>query len=96
MRNKAEEQLAQLRGRRVVGDRRAVHRRLHLGEHLAQPAAALAAVGEKPYSGRPIYMGGSAHAFERGWRSIYKVLAGEALAGRSLGHPATREYTYGA
>src|SRR5262245_22459245 len=45
----------------------------------ANRTAALAAVGEKTYRIWRIYMAGSAHAFERGWMSIYQVLAGKAL-----------------
>jgi cyclopropane-fatty-acyl-phospholipid synthase len=42
-----------------------------------------------------IYMAGSAHAFERGWMSIYQVLAGKPLPDGRLGVPTTREYMYG-
>jgi cyclopropane-fatty-acyl-phospholipid synthase len=68
----------------------------HWVENLeAQREAALAAVGEQLYRVWRIYMAGSAHAFERGWMSIYQVLAGKALADGRLGTPATREYIYG-
>jgi cyclopropane-fatty-acyl-phospholipid synthase len=58
--------------------------------------AALALVGEKMYRIWRIYMAGSAHAFERGWMSIYQVLAGKPLPDGRLGAPTTREYIYGA
>jgi len=56
--------------------------------------AALRMVGEKTYRIWRIYMAGSAHAFERGWMSIYQVLAGKPLANGKLGVPATREHIY--
>ena len=56
--------------------------------------AALASVGEKAYRIWRIYMAGSAHAFERGWMSIYQVLAGKPLTNGRLGLPSTREYIY--
>ena len=56
--------------------------------------AALASVGEKAYRIWRIYMAGSAHAFERGWMSIFQVLAGKPLADGRLSTPATREYIY--
>jgi cyclopropane-fatty-acyl-phospholipid synthase len=55
---------------------------------------ALASVGEKIYRIWRIYMAGSAHAFERGWMSIYQVLAGKALSGGRLALPATRDHIY--
>jgi cyclopropane-fatty-acyl-phospholipid synthase len=57
-------------------------------------AAAQAAVGEKLYRVWRIYMAGSAHAFERGWLSIYQVLAGRPGANGSFRPPATRDYIY--
>ena len=51
-------------------------------------------VGEKMYRIWRIYMAGSAHAFERGWMSIYQVLAGKPLPNGSLAFPATRDYIY--
>jgi cyclopropane-fatty-acyl-phospholipid synthase len=39
-------------------------------------------------------MAGSAHAFERGWMSIYQILAGKPHADGRLAFPATREYIY--
>jgi cyclopropane-fatty-acyl-phospholipid synthase len=56
--------------------------------------AALESVGEKVYRIWRIYMAGSAHAFERGWMSVYQVLAVRPLADGRLGLPATREYMY--
>ncbi len=56
--------------------------------------AALAAVGEKTYRIWRIYMAGSAHAFERGWMSVYQVLAGKPLANGALALPLTRDYIY--
>jgi cyclopropane-fatty-acyl-phospholipid synthase len=60
----------------------------------ANRESALAAVGEKVYRIWRIYMAGSAHAFERGWMSIYQVLAGRPLSSGRLSVPATREYIY--
>ena len=56
----------------------------------------LATAGEKIYRIWRIYMAGSAHAFERGWMSVYQILAGKPLARGRLGVPATREYIYAA
>ena len=56
--------------------------------------AALAAVGERIFRIWRIYMAGSAHAFERGWMSIYQVLAGRPTEDGRLGVPSTREYLY--
>ena len=55
---------------------------------------ALATVSEKVYRIWRIYMAGSAHAFDRGWMSIYQVLAGKAAPNGRLGVPSTREYMY--
>jgi cyclopropane-fatty-acyl-phospholipid synthase len=60
----------------------------------ANAKQALACVGEKNYRIWRIYMAGSAHAFERGWMSIYQVLAGKALDNGRLSVPGTREYMY--
>ena len=51
-------------------------------------------VGEERFRVWRIYLAGSAHAFDRGWLSIYQLLAGKPLADGSLPHPATREYMY--
>jgi cyclopropane-fatty-acyl-phospholipid synthase len=56
--------------------------------------AALAAVGEKLYRIWRIYMAGSALGFERGWMSVYQVLAGKPLPGGALEVPETRDYIY--
>lgn len=60
----------------------------------ANREAALSAAGEKAYRIWRIYMAGSAHAFERGWMSVYQVLAGRAAPDGRLGLPSTREYIY--
>jgi len=60
----------------------------------ANAERALAYVGERNYRVWRIYMAGSAHAFERGWMSIYQVLAGKPLANGRLGVPSTRDYIY--
>jgi cyclopropane-fatty-acyl-phospholipid synthase len=60
----------------------------------AARAAAVAAVGEKTYRIWRIYMAGSAHAFERGWMSIYQVLAGKPHGGGELAVPPTRDDIY--
>lgn len=51
-------------------------------------------VGEKSYRVWRIYMAGSAHAFGRGWLSIFQLLAGKPLAGGALPLPLTRDYIY--
>ena len=60
----------------------------------ANAAAARASVGEKIFRILRIYMAGSAHAFERGWMSVYQVLAGRPVAGGALNVPPTRDYIY--
>jgi cyclopropane-fatty-acyl-phospholipid synthase len=60
----------------------------------ANRAAAVAAVGERIYRIWRIYMAGSALGFERGWMSIYQVLAGRPLPGGALELPQTRDYIY--
>jgi cyclopropane-fatty-acyl-phospholipid synthase len=62
----------------------------------AHRGAAAAIVGEKVYRIWRIYMAGSAHAFERGWMSVYQVLAGKPLPDGRLGAASTREYIYAA
>ncbi len=57
-------------------------------------AAAVATVGEKLYRVWRIYMAGSAHAFERGWLSVYQVLAGKPRADGALELPPTRDHIY--
>ncbi|HEX8012451.1 MAG TPA: cyclopropane-fatty-acyl-phospholipid synthase family protein [Casimicrobiaceae bacterium] len=61
----------------------------------ANAEAARREVGEERYRVWRIYMAGSAHAFDRGWLSIFQLLAGKPLADGRLPHPATREYMYG-
>jgi cyclopropane-fatty-acyl-phospholipid synthase len=51
-------------------------------------------VGEKIYRIWRIYMAGSAHAFERGWLSLYQVLAGKPLENGALDFPIDRSYIY--
>lgn len=65
-----------------------------VGRLESQQDAAIAAVGEKAYRIWRIYMAGSAHAFERGWMSIYQILAGKPFADGRLSTPATREHIY--
>ncbi|HTR56926.1 MAG TPA: class I SAM-dependent methyltransferase [Casimicrobiaceae bacterium] len=52
-------------------------------------------VGEEKYRVWRIYLAGSAHAFDRGWLSIYQLLAGKPFPDGRLPHPPTREYMYG-
>lgn len=56
--------------------------------------AARREVGEEKFRIWRIYLAGSAHAFERGWLSIFQVLAGKPLSDGRLPHPSTREYMY--
>jgi cyclopropane-fatty-acyl-phospholipid synthase len=51
-------------------------------------------VGEKRYRVWRIYMGGSAHAFDRGWISVYQILGVKPLADGSLPYPLTRAHVY--
>jgi cyclopropane-fatty-acyl-phospholipid synthase len=60
----------------------------------AGAAAARAEVGEEKYRIWRIYMAGSAHAFDRGWLSLWQLLAGKPLADGRLPHPLTRDYMY--
>jgi cyclopropane-fatty-acyl-phospholipid synthase len=50
--------------------------------------------GEERFRVWRIYLAGSAHAFDRGWLSIFQLLAGKPLADGRLPHPPTREYMY--
>jgi cyclopropane-fatty-acyl-phospholipid synthase len=61
----------------------------------AHEAAARAEVGDEKYRIWRIYMAGSAHAFDRGWLSLWQVLAGKARPDGRLPHPLTRDYMYG-
>ncbi len=56
--------------------------------------AVLATVDEKVFRIWHVYMAGSAHGFERGWMSIYQVLAGRPSADGTLAFPLTRDYIY--
>jgi cyclopropane-fatty-acyl-phospholipid synthase len=62
----------------------------------AHAEAARHEVGEERYRVWRIYMAGSAHAFDRGWLSLWQLLAGKPLPGGALPHPLTRDYMYGA
>ena len=55
---------------------------------------ARALVGEKRLRVWLIYMAGSAHAFGRGWMSIYQLLGMKTLAGGVSSHPLTRSHVY--
>ena len=59
-----------------------------------QADAARREVGEEKFRVWRIYLAGSAHAFERGWLSIFQLLAGKPLPDGTLPHPATRDYMY--
>lgn len=50
--------------------------------------------GEKNLRIWLIYMAGSAHAFARGWISLYQLLGGKALEDGTLPYPLTREHMY--
>src|SRR5581483_2917475 len=50
--------------------------------------------GEKNLRVWLIYMAGSAHAFARGWISIYQLLGVKALADGTSAYPLTRERMY--
>ena len=60
----------------------------------ANANAARAEVGEEKYRVWRIYLAGSAHAFERGWLSLWQLLAGKPLPDGRLPHPLTRSYMY--
>jgi cyclopropane-fatty-acyl-phospholipid synthase len=55
---------------------------------------ARALVGEKRLRTWLIYMAGSAHAFGRGWISLYQLLGVKALSGNATIAPLTREHIY--
>ncbi|MGH8801965.1 MAG: class I SAM-dependent methyltransferase, partial [Casimicrobiaceae bacterium] len=61
----------------------------------ANADAARAEVGDERYRIWRIYLAGSAHAFDRGWLSLWQMLAGKPYADGRLPHPLTREYMYG-
>jgi cyclopropane-fatty-acyl-phospholipid synthase len=60
----------------------------------ANADAARDCVGEKLFRIWRIYMAGSAHAFQRGWMSIYQVLAGRPSAAGAMCVPLTRDDIY--
>jgi cyclopropane-fatty-acyl-phospholipid synthase len=62
----------------------------------ANADAARAIAGEQLFRIWRIYMAGSAHAFERGWMSVYQVLAGKPAPGGALEVPFTRDDLYAA
>ncbi|MEO8977207.1 MAG: class I SAM-dependent methyltransferase, partial [Casimicrobiaceae bacterium] len=67
----------------------------HWTERLEAAAdAARREVGEERFRVWRIYMAGSAHAFDRGWLSLWQLLAGKPLPDGSLPLPLTRDYIY--
>ncbi|CAG1008641.1 putative fatty acid methyltransferase [Burkholderiales bacterium] len=67
----------------------------HWTERLeANAEAARREAGEERFRVWRIYLAGSAHAFDRGWLSLWQVLAGKPLPGGGLPHPLTRRYMY--
>lgn len=67
----------------------------HWTERLeANGEAARREAGEERFRVWRIYMAGSAHAFERGWLSLWQLLAGKPLPDGRLPHPLTRDYMY--
>ena len=56
--------------------------------------AARGMVGERASRIWRIYMAGSAHAFSRGWLSVFQVLAGRPKADGSLPYPYRRDHLY--
>jgi cyclopropane-fatty-acyl-phospholipid synthase len=68
----------------------------HWTERLeANADAARREAGEERYRVWRIYLAGSAHAFDRGWLSLWQLLAGRPLEDGRLPHPLTRDYMYG-
>jgi cyclopropane-fatty-acyl-phospholipid synthase len=61
----------------------------------ARRADARAMVGEKRLRTWLIYMAGSAHAFTRGWISIYQLLGVKMQPNGDVSYPLTREHMYG-
>jgi cyclopropane-fatty-acyl-phospholipid synthase len=51
-------------------------------------------VGEKRFRTWRIYMAGSAHAFDRGWISLFQILGARPLADGTLPYPLTRAHVY--
>ena len=67
----------------------------HWVDRLEQRASeARALVGEKRLRVWLIYMAGSAHAFGRGWMSIYQLLGMKTLSSGVSTHPLTRNHVY--
>jgi cyclopropane-fatty-acyl-phospholipid synthase len=60
----------------------------------ANADAARAEIGEEKFRVWRIYLAGSAHAFERGWMSLWQLLAGKPHTDGRLPHPLTRDYMY--
>ena len=60
----------------------------------ASADAARREVGEERFRVWRVYLAGSAHAFDRGWLSLFQLLAGKPLPDGRLPHPPTREYMY--
>jgi cyclopropane-fatty-acyl-phospholipid synthase len=55
---------------------------------------ARAEVGEEKFRVWRIYMAGSAHAFDRGWLSLWQLLVGKPFSDGRLPHPLTRDFIY--
>lgn len=51
-------------------------------------------VGENKYRVWRIYMAGSAHAFDRGWLSIFQILAAKPTEDGKVLYPFTRDHVY--
>lgn len=51
-------------------------------------------VGEKRFRTWRIYMAGSAHAFERGWISLFQILGAKPLSDGNWPYAMTREHVY--
>jgi cyclopropane-fatty-acyl-phospholipid synthase len=60
----------------------------------ANAEAARREAGDARFRVWRIYLAGSAHAFARGWLSLWQILAGKPLPDGALPHPATRRYMY--
>jgi cyclopropane-fatty-acyl-phospholipid synthase len=60
----------------------------------ANADAARREAGEERYRVWRIYLAGSAHAFDRGWLSLWQVLAGKPMPDGRLPHPGSRRYMY--
>ncbi len=60
----------------------------------ANATAARREAGEERFRVWRVYLAGSAHAFDRGWLSLWQLLAGKPKTGGALPHPLTRRYMY--